>query len=249
VRYFLEITYNGNGYAGWQIQPNAPTIQHEIENALSIILRQNIQITGAGRTDAGVHALQMFAHFDNIKPLPDNVDWKHKLNSLLPSNIAIKNILAVKPSAHARFDAVSRSYIYVIGKEKNPFKTGLYYKLSLPLNVSKMNEAASKLLHHTDFTSFSKLHTDTYTNNCVVSEAYWEEKPENELIFHITANRFLRNMVRAIVGTLILVGREKLSVEEFEEIIIKKDRGLAGASAPAEGLFLQKIIYPREIFL
>ena len=144
---------------------------------------------------------------------------------------------------------MSRSYFYVIRKEKNPFKTGLYYKYSVPLDVDKMNDAAAKLLHYTDFTSFSKLHTDTFTNNCTVTEAYWETIAGNELVFHITANRFLRNMVRAIVGTLLLVGRGRISINEFENIIEQKNRGLAGASAPAEGLFLEKISYPPELFL
>tara|TARA_Y100000589_G_scaffold218920_1_gene206620 strand:+ start:10332 stop:11081 length:750 start_codon:yes stop_codon:yes gene_type:complete len=249
VRYFLEIAYNGKDFCGWQVQPNAPSVQQAIEDVLSTLFRKPTPVTGAGRTDAGVHALQMFAHFDTDNPLNENLDWKHKLNSMLPPSIAVKNILPVKPDAHARFDALSRSYFYVIGKEKNPFKTGLYYKYSVPLDVDKMNDAAAKLLHYTDFTSFSKLHTDTFTNNCTVTEAYWETIAGNELVFHITANRFLRNMVRAIVGTLLLVGRGRISINEFENIIEQKNRGLAGASAPAEGLFLEKISYPPELFL
>lgn len=249
MRYFLEIAYNGKDFSGWQIQPNAPTVQEAIEKVLSTVLRRKTAVTGAGRTDAGVHALQMFAHFDVDEPPPENIDWKHKLNSMLPSSIAVKNILPVRENAHARFDAVSRSYIYIIGKEKNPFKTGLYYKYNVQLNVEVMNEAAALLLHYTDFTSFSKLHTDTFTNNCKVTEAFWRQETSNELVFHIIADRFLRNMVRAIVGTLLLVGRGKISVAEFEEIIKQKNRGLAGASAPAEGLFLEKVTYPPEIFI
>ncbi len=248
VRYFLEIAYNGTPYAGWQIQPNATTVQGVLEEKLSLLLRQKTAITGAGRTDAGVHAQQMFAHFDVADAaLMDNLPYK--LNSILPPDIAVRRVLPVIPQAHARFDALSRSYVYIISKNKNPFKQNLYYPYYLPLNIERMNQAAALLLQYEDFTSFSKLHTDTHTNNCNISEAFWRISDEGELRFTITANRFLRNMVRAIVGTLLWVGKEKITVDEFKTIIQAENRNLAGPTAPAEGLFLQKITYPESIFI
>ncbi len=249
ARYFIEIAYQGTRYAGWQVQPNAVTVQQKIEEALTLVLRRKTPVIAAGRTDAGVHALQMFAHFDVDNDLSPDIDWTHKLNSILPPDIAVKHVFPVLPGAHARFDALSRTYIYVISGKKNPFKHGLYYRLNIPLNVERMNEAAKELLQFTDFTSFSKLHTDTFTNNCTVTQAQWIQSKDDELIFTITADRFLRNMVRAIVGTLLWVGKEKITVDEFKTIIQAENRNLAGPSAPAEGLFLQKITYPESIFI
>ncbi|WP_315013377.1 tRNA pseudouridine(38-40) synthase TruA [Capnocytophaga leadbetteri] len=246
MRYFIEFSYNGKNYHGWQLQPKAITVQGVLQNALTTILREEISVIGAGRTDSGVHALQMFAHFDTERELSD--DLVRKLNAFLPYDIAVHSICAVKLDAHARFDALKRTYQYHISIEKSPFRYDYSMPLTLPLNVDVMNEAAQILFDYTDFQCFSKTHTDVKTFNCKIYEAHWAVV-EGELVFTITADRFLRNMVRAIVGTLINVGLQKLSLTGFEDIIISKSRSKAGASVPACGLFLTQVTYPKEIFL
>ena len=244
MRLFIELSFNGNNFHGWQIQPNANTIQAELNKALSVILKDVISVVGAGRTDAGVHAKQMFAHFDfegdfKIKIL------LAKLNSFLPNDISVHQIFQVNNSTHARFDAISRTYQYYITNEKNPFNKNVYIHYKR-LNVDAMNLACKYLLGKQDFTSFSKLHTQTYTNNCNVIIANWQQQ-ENELLFTIKADRFLRNMVRAIVGTLLEVGEGKIEPKRIKEIIAKKDRSKAGVSVPAHALFITKIEYPENI--
>jgi tRNA pseudouridine38-40 synthase len=247
-RFFIYISYNGDNYCGWQNQPNGISVQQKIEESLSLILRNPISITGAGRTDAGVHAYWMIAHFDwdgeNFEPEV----LKERLNRVLPYDIAILKIVRVCPEAHARFDAISRTYKYYIIKEKNPFEYPFRYRIASSLDFNKMNDAAQILLKYTDFTSFSKLHTDVKTNNCRIMKAEWA-KEGNAWVFTIQADRFLRNMVRAIVGTLLEVGRGKLSLEGFQAVIEAQDRNKAGTSAPAHGLFLVDIEYPESVFL
>lgn len=242
-RYFIELSFKGTRYHGWQVQPNAVTVQGTLESAFSTFLRQTIEITGAGRTDTGVHASSYIAHFE-IDELPFSpCCFVEKMNRFLPEDIAIHSIFPVNSEAHARFSAISRTYNYYISRIKNPFTTETSWQYRIPLNLLKMNEAAALLTEFTDFTSFSKLHTDVKNNNCKVSSAGWTDEGER-LVFSITADRFLRNMVRAVVGTLIDVGREKISVADFVSIMEKKDRCAAGTSAPAQGLFLTKIEYP-----
>lgn len=246
-RYFLEIVYNGTNYHGWQIQKNANSVQVEINNALSTILQHPIHVTGAGRTDTGVHALQMFAHFD-ISEISYELDQlAYKMNSFLPNDISCKQILPVGPEAHARFSATSRTYQYHITPFKNPFYSDTAYFFPTKLSLEKMNDGAQKLIRETDFSCFSKSNTDTHTNNCKITEAYWK-KQDDQLIFTISADRFLRNMVRAIVGTLMSIGQEKITVDAMEQIIASKNRKNAGTSVPAHGLFLTKVEYPKEIF-
>lgn len=247
MRYFIELAYNGSGYHGWQIQPKATTVQEVLEDALSTILSETISIVGAGRTDTGVHALQMFAHFDT-DTLFDTDDLKYKLNSFLPFNIAIASIFKVKPDAHARFDAVRRSYLYRIGLEKNPFTHRNAYYLKQPLDIDKMNAAAKILFEYKDFQCFSKTHTDVKTYYCDIKKAHWFTK-NGEVQFAITADRFLRNMVRAIVGTMINIGLGKINVEDIHTIIQSKDRGEAGYSVPAHGLYLTEVAYPETLKL
>lgn len=245
-RYFLQLSYNGTGYHGWQVQPNATSVQGKIEKALSTILREEIQVVGAGRTDTGVHASYYILHFDSQNENLHNENIVFRLNRFLPDDIAIQQIFKVKNDAHARFGAISRTYKYYITTIKNPFDK-FSYKYSQKLDIEKMNKAASLLIEFTDFTSFARLHTDVKTNNCTVLKAAWTQK-DAQLIFTIKADRFLRNMVRAIVGTLLEVGKGKLSVDDFRTIIETKDRGAAGSSAPALGLFLADVEYPDEIF-
>ncbi len=247
MRYFLELSYNGSQYHGWQSQPNAVSVQENIEKALSIILRFPTKITGAGRTDAGVHARQMFAHFDTDNTI-DIEQLTHRLNRFLPQDIAISNIIPVQPDAHARFDATARSYAYHIHQQKNPFLQQTSWHFSKKLDVDAMNKAAKALFFYEDFQSFSKTHTDVKTYICRIEEAYWQQD-NDKLTFHITADRFLRNMVRAIVGTLIEVGLSKISVADFAHIIEAKNRSKAGFSVPAKGLFLTQIVYPKNIFV
>lgn len=241
LRYFIELSYNGKNYHGWQIQPDAISVQEKLNYALSTIFQEKIEVVGAGRTDSGVHASQMFAHFDIDKEL--NCKIVFKLNSILPNDIAVLKVFLVDDDKHVRFDATSRSYAYNIWLGRNPFTLDFSWQIhSQKPNISLMNEAAKLLLEYTDFQTFSKVKTEVYTFNCDVTEAYWIQKG-NELIFHISANRFLRNMVRAIVGTLLDVGLEKISIEEFRAIIESKNRGNAGLSVPAKGLFLTNIKY------
>ena len=241
MRYFIELSYNGKNYHGWQIQPDAISVQEKINNALSTVYQKDIQIVGAGRTDTGVHASQMFAHFDIDKLIDDNLEFK--LNSILPNDIFIKAIFLVDDEKHARFDALSRSYEYKIWLGRNPFLLDFSWQIhSQKPNIALMNEAAKLLLDYEDFESFSKVKTDVHTFNCNVTEAFWIQK-ENQLTFHISANRFLRNMVRAIVGTLLDVGLDKISISDFKNIIESKNRSNAGLSVPAKGLFLTQIKY------
>jgi len=244
-RYFIQLNYKGTNYHGWQVQPNAVTVQEVMEKTLSTMLREEVAVTGAGRTDTGVHASFFVAHFDSSNPGLDNGDFIYKLNSYLPHDIAGQKIWKVPNDAHARFDALSRTYKYFIAREKNPFTEDRAYRFLLPLDVGKMNEAAKCLFDYTDFTSFSKLHTDVKTNNCHIYKVGWKQEG-TQLVFTIKADRFLRNMARAIVGTLLEVGVGKLGINGFREIIEKKDRGLAGTSAPAHGLFLTGIEYPEN---
>jgi len=241
-RYAIQISYNGGRYFGWQRQPKEISVQEVLEKAFSTILREEITITGAGRTDTGVHASFYIAHFDTENEIADAVQLAYKLNRFLPADIAIQKISPVKNDFHARFSAVSRTYKYFISTVKNPFTTETSFQYTVPLNVDLMNQAAKMLFEFTDFTSFSKLHTDVKTNNCKIYQAEWE-KQGDQLVFTIKADRFLRNMVRAIVGTLIEVGKGKISIEEFVEIIERKDRGEAGTSVPPQGLFLVDIEY------
>lgn len=241
MRYFIELSYNGKKYHGWQIQPDVVSVQEKLNNAISTIFQEDIQVVGAGRTDTGVHALQMFAHFDINKGLKKNIVFK--LNSILPNDISVHQVFLVDDEKHVRFDAVSRSYEYKIWLGRNPFLLDFSWQIhSQNLDVSLMNEAAKLLLEYTDFQTFSKVKTDVFTFNCQVTEAFWEVKG-SELTFHISANRFLRNMVRAIVGTLVDVGLGKISIADFRAIIESKNRGNAGLSVPAKGLFLTKIKY------
>lgn len=245
-RYFLQLSYRGTSYHGWQVQPNAVSVQEVIERALSTLLREDIRVVGAGRTDTGVHASFFVLHFDTSKGNIDAEPLVYKLNRFLPHDIAVQKLWKVKNDAHARFDAISRTYQYIISVKKNPFLTDLNYTYTGYLDVDKMNQAAKVLFEFDDFTSFSRLHTDVKTNICKIFQAEWRKK-ESKLVFEIKADRFLRNMVRAIVGTLLEVGKGKLTIAEFRNIIVAKDRGAAGASAPAQGLFLVNIEYPEEI--
>ena len=247
-RYFIELAYNGTRFHGWQVQPNAFTVQEHVEKALSTICRETISLTGAGRTDTGVHARFFVAHFESENDSLDQADFTFKLNSFLNHDIVIFRIYKVKPEAHARFDALSRTYHYYITLRKDPFAQETAWHFKHALNVVKMNEACKILFEYTDFTSFSKLHTDVKTNNCKIYRAFWKEEGD-QLIFVIEADRFLRNMVRAIVGTMTDIGLDKISMEEFRRIIEKKDRGVAGASVPPQGLFLTDIKYPENIRL
>jgi tRNA pseudouridine38-40 synthase len=242
LRFFIQLSYNGTNYHGWQIQPNATSVQETLTKALSVVLSdKSIQIMGAGRTDTGVHASQMFAHFDYENPI-DSKTIVHKLNSFLPKDIAVSDIILVDCNAHARFDAKQRTYKYKINTAKNVFQDELSWYYNKELNVNAMNVAAKLLLEFTDFQCFSKVHTDVNTFNCKIAEAFW--KTDNEhLIFTISADRFLRNMVRSIVGTLVYVGLGKISKEDFKTIINSKDRKKAGFSVPAHGLYLTEIRY------
>jgi tRNA pseudouridine38-40 synthase len=244
LRYFIELSYNGKAYHGWQIQPNAISVQEVLEHALSTVLQSEISIMGAGRTDAGVHASQMFAHFDFDDLVDDNLVFK--LNSFLPDDIAIHTVFQVNDEAHTRFDAISRTYIYKISQKKNVFNTDLAYTLFNHLNIDAMNNACEILLTYNDFQCFSKVHTDVKTYHCNIMFAHWDFKAD-QLVFTIKADRFLRNMVRAIVGTMINIGLGKIKTEDLHQIIKSKDRSKAGFSVPAHGLYLTTIEYPNTI--
>lgn len=243
-RYFIILDYNGSAFHGWQVQPNAITVQETLTFALSKLLREEIHLTGCGRTDTGVHAKNFVAHFDSEKKdLQTNTQLIYKLNKFVPKEIAVHSIHQVAADAHSRFDATARTYKYFINHKKNAFDFQFAYNLTINLDLEKMQQAANLLFNYTDFTSFSKVDTDTKTNNCKIMHAEWQ-KTKEQLIFTIIADRFLRNMVRAIVGTLIEVGKGKISLEQFCKIIESKDRRMAGASAPAQALFLTKVNYP-----
>lgn len=241
MRYFIKLAYNGTNYHGWQVQPNASSVQETLNNALSVILNSDIKSMGAGRTDTGVHAKEMFAHFD-YTPTLEIESTLHKLNSYLPKDIAIYDIIPVHDDAHARFDAKKRTYQYHISSVKDVFSQEECWYYHQNLEVELMNQAAKILLNHTDFQCFSKVNTDVNTFNCTIYEAYWKQE-NNQLIFTISADRFLRNMVRAIVGTLVNVGLHKITLADFNSIIENKNRSEAGFSVPAQGLFLTKIEY------
>lgn len=256
-RWFLRLSFRGTGFCGWQRQPKDMSVQQRLEEALTTILRRQTDVTGAGRTDAGVHARRMWAHFDSRPGEFDPVSLLRSLNSLTGSDIAVEQLRQVRPESHARFDAISRTYRYIAVFEKNPFLKGLAWRAFHQLDMEAMNAAATKLTEIRDFTSFAKLHSDAKTNICRVSAARWDllendteiRWPSDGLIFTITADRFLRNMVRAVVGTLVEVGRHKLTENEFVEIIEKKDRCAAGQSMPAEGLYLWDVRYPDDIWI
>ncbi|MCM4151163.1 tRNA pseudouridine(38-40) synthase TruA [Arenibacter sp. N53] len=245
MRYFVQFSYKGKVYHGWQKQPNAITVQEVLENAMSLILQEPVALTGAGRTDTGVHAKVMYAHFDSDK-LIIGKDLVYRLNAFLPDDIAIMEILGVPADAHARFDALERIYEYWIVQDKNPFLADAAYYVKYPLNIEQMNKAAAILVEHKDFKCFSKSNTDVKTYFCDVRKALWV-KEGDKLVFTISADRFLRNMVRAIVGTLVDVGLGKSSLEDIESILASKDRGNAGVSVPAKGLYLTSIKYPKNI--
>jgi tRNA pseudouridine38-40 synthase len=245
MRYFIEVSYKGTNFHGWQKQPNAPTIQEELERAFGMILRQPVEIIGSSRTDAGVHAEQQFAHFDWENAIADPDRIIHGLNSILPREISVKQLIETGEEVHSRFAATHRCYEYRIIRQKNPFLPDLAYLFRPELEVRKMNEAAQLLLQYDDFECFSKIHTDVKTFICKIEYAYWQQTPQ-VLTFHIKANRFLRGMVRAIVGTLLEIGQGRKTVAEFEQIILSKNRKNAAAQAPASGLFLTEVGYEWE---
>ncbi len=241
MRYFVEFSYKGTNYHGWQIQPDVNSVQAEITKALSIILQEDIQVVGAGRTDTGVHASQMIAHFDTLKIVSN--EFIYKFNAILPDDIVIRSLEKVSDNKHARFDAISRSYEYRILLRRDPFLLESTWQLhQKKLNINKMNKASKILFEYKNFQSFSKVKTDVKTFNCKITHASWNLDGDH-LTFHITSNRFLRNMVRAIVGTLIEVGLGKKTIDDFRKIIKSKSRSEAGFSVPAKGLFLTKVEY------
>ncbi|MCW3807677.1 tRNA pseudouridine(38-40) synthase TruA [Plebeiibacterium marinum] len=241
-RFFLELAYNGKNYHGWQIQPNAISVQEVLNDCIGKMLREEINVVGCGRTDTGVHATYFVAHFDCDKKKIDGKQFCHKLNRFLPKDIAVYSLTKVDEEAHSRFSAISRTYEYHLVNNKNPFLQDSAYYLDVPLDFDLMNKAAEILFEYIDFTSFSKLHTDVKTNNCKIMYAKWEQK-DGKWIFTIKADRFLRNMVRAIVGTLLEVGRGKMTLEGFRGIIEAGDRGVAGTSAPGHALYLVGVGY------
>lgn len=243
MRYFLHFAYNGTSYCGWQRQPNALGVQQVIEDALSTLLSKLVSIVGAGRTDAGVHAYCMYAHFDVDFPIGNVEKFLRSLNHLCGKDIAIYRIIPVNDDAHARFDAQSRTYKYYVSQSKTPFMYPYCWYVAGNLDYESMNKAAELLLETDDFTSFAKLHSDAKTNICKVSHARWQKEGEF-WVFTISADRFLRNMVRAVVGTLIEVGRGKLTIEGFKNVISSKNRCAAGTSVPPQGLFLYDVRYP-----
>lgn len=245
-RYFIYLAYDGTAYHGWQKQPNGISIQQCISDAFSVIFHHKVLIIGAGRTDTGVHARLMVAHFD-LEEAIDTVVLTHRLNRLLPSDIVIEKIKLVNNEAHARFSVLSRTYRYHLTTRKDAFGRNYKGAIYFPLDFVAMNTAAALLPQYNDFTSFSKLHSNSKTNICHITQARWEQLGDYEWVFTITADRFLRNMVRAIVGTLIDVGRGKVNITDFRNIIEQKDRCKAGTSAPACGLFLYDIVYPDNI--
>ncbi len=244
MRFFIDLSYKGAAYHGWQNQPNATTVQEVLEHAISTLLGEAIKIVGAGRTDTGVHALQMIAHFN----YDENIDAEqlvYKLNAFLPPDISIRSVKQVNVEAHARFDALSRAYKYYVHQKKDPFKIDSSYYFKSDLDIDKMNHASNLLLGHKNFKCFSRTHTDVKTYNCDVKTAIWERNGDH-LVFTIEADRFLRNMVRAIVGTMLEIGQGKMTEKEFRSVLDSQDRSKAGPSAPAHGLFLTRIDYPES---
>jgi tRNA pseudouridine38-40 synthase len=249
TRYFIFISYKGTSYHGWQIQTNSVTVQKILDEALSVVLNEKISTIGAGRTDAGVHAIFFCAHFDYSSPdLLKISNLVFRLNQFLPADISVNSIKKVVPDANARYSAISRTYKYYISRIKDPFSDNSSWYLHGKIDIKVMNEACRMLFFHSDFTSFSRLHSGAKSNICKIYFAGWEEL-DNRLVFTIKADRFLRNMVRAIVGTSVEIGFGKMNLKEFEDIILAKDRCRAGKSAPAKGLFLVDIEYPEELFL
>jgi tRNA pseudouridine38-40 synthase len=246
MRYFLKLAYNGENYFGWQIQPTHISVQEVLTKVISLLLKENISIVGAGRTDAGVHAKEFYAHFDTSFVLTEENKngLIHRMNCFLPQDIVIYDILNVNENAHARFNALSRTYRYYVSTRKDPFANQFTHYLYYRPDVERMNVCCKRMMTYTDFTSFSKVHTQMQTNNCRIMRAQWLYRETDLLVFEIKADRFLRNMVRSIVGTLLDVGRGKLSVDDFCAIIEQKDRRCAGISVPANALFLEKITYP-----
>lgn len=246
MRYFIEFSYKGTAYNGWQKQNNSLGVQQVLEDAVSKILRQTVEITGSSRTDAGVHAEQQFAHFDFTPEIADLERFVYSLNGLIPYDIAVRRVIPVGDELNSRFAATHRRYEYRITRFKNPFLINQSHLLRTELDIKRMNEAAAMLLIHNDFESFSKIHTNVNNFRCTITEAVWYEEGDM-LIFSVQANRFLRGMVRALVGTLVNVGSGKISAHDFEQIILSKNRKNAGAQAPAEGLFLVEVGYPESI--
>ena len=252
MRYFIQLSYDGTGYHGWQVQPNGVSVQEVLQKALSTLLRQPTEVTGAGRTDAGVHASMMVAHFDwpaahegeGCEEMPlDCTQLTYKLNRLLPPDVAVQAVRPVGPEMHARFSATRRTYHYYIHTHKDPFLRGYSWQVNVPLDFALMNEAAQVLLEYSDFTSFSKTGTDVKTNICQLTEARWEQLKPGEWRFTVSANRFLRNMLRAIVGTLVEVGRHRMTISQMRHAIEAKDRQRAGESVPGHALYLTNIEY------
>ncbi len=248
MRYFLELRYRGAAYCGWQRQPDQPSVQQTLERGLSTLLREPVAVTGAGRTDTGVNASYYVAHFDLATPVVDAQQTVYKLNFLLPGDIAVSTLTPVADGAHARFDAREREYRYFIEPRKNPFTRDSTWQYYVPLDVVRMNEAAAMLLEYDDFTSFAKLNSNNKTNICHVRHAAWQVGADGVLCFTVRADRFLRNMVRALVGTLVDVGRGRHTPERFREIIEARDLSLSSGGAPAQGLFLSDVRYPAEVF-
>ncbi len=246
MRYFIELQYDGGAYCGWQRQPEQPTVQGVIEDALTKLLRRPTEIVGAGRTDTGVNASFYVAHFDSEEAI-DCDRIAYKLNAMLPHDIAIKRIYEVADNLHARFDAIEREYTYLLSPVKSPFRRHSAWICYYQLDVEKMNEAAKVLLETEDFTTFAKLNSNNKTNICHVSHAEWEVESDDTLRFTIRADRFLRNMVRAIVGTLVDVGRGRYTVEEFAEIVAARDLSRASSGAPPQGLFLSNVKYKGQM--
>lgn len=249
MRYFIELQYDGRAYCGWQRQREQPSVQQTIETALSTLLRTPTEIVGAGRTDTGVHAAYYVAHFDTEQPLRLPEQFAYKLNRILPADIAIHRIVAVDERTHARYSAREREYRYFIEPRKNPFTRGRAWHYYFPLDIERMNRAAAVLLEEEDFTTFAKLNSDNKTNICHLVKAEWRIDEHGMLCFTIRADRFLRNMVRAIVGTLVDVGRGRYTPEEFAEIVRSRDLSRASGSAAAEGLYLYDVLYERDHFV
>ncbi len=249
MRYFITLSYDGSAYCGWQRQPDAPTVQQALEQALSTLLREPTEVIGAGRTDTGVNASRYVAHFD-CEGVKDCAQLVYKLNLILPQDIAVQSVREVRADAHARFDAVEREYTYYLSQRKNPFRRHSAWQYYVPLDVERMNEAARALVEWDDFTSFAKLNSNNKTNICRVVQAEWrrDEEDESLLIFTIRADRFLRNMIRAIVGTLVDVGRGRYTVEEFCDILHSRDLSRSSAGAPAQGLFLSDVQYDEGVY-
>lgn len=242
MRYFITFSYDGTAYHGWQIQPHSVTVQEELQKALSTLMRKPMEVVGAGRTDTGVHARKMIAHFDHDEVL-DCLQLVYKLNKLLPRDIAVQHVEPVADDMHARFSAKSRTYHYYVHLDKNPFLRSYSWQVYGNPDFELMNRAARVLMEYKDFTSFSKVNTDTKTNDCTITEARWDRVGEDQWRFTVTANRFLRNMVRAIVGTLMEVGRGRMTIEQLRSVIEAKDRCRAGDSVPGNALFLVEVLY------